>query len=314
MKTIKRHINAKTLVLVLTLAVSLLGMRVHAQQDPMYTQYMFNTLSVNPGYAGSYDAISVLGLYRTQWVGLPGAPVTQTFTVHSPVPNKNMGWGLSLVNDAVGPVHQTQFFVDYSYGLQITPLSKLRLGIKAGLGVYQGNLEDLRREVVADPYVFDFKGKMLPNIGVGLYYYGERGYLGLAVPKLITTALKVNNIELGQAKRHWFFIGGYLFDVSDNLMFKPSFLVKAVEGAPLSIDLTGMFYLYKKLGLGLAYRHGAMLSGLINYYITPAFRVGYAYDYTTTPLRNYSNGTHEFMLGYDFYFKDRDKIRSPRFF
>jgi type IX secretion system PorP/SprF family membrane protein len=304
----------KVLLQFITVFGLLLGMHSYAQQDPMYTQYMFNTLSVNPGYAGSFDAISVLGLYRTQWVGLNGAPVTQTFTVHSPIPRKQAGIGLSLVNDAVGPVHQTQLFVDYSYAIKVTETSKLRFGLKAGLGFYEGNLQDLNSEVTTDPYKLNFKGQIKPNIGVGLYYYGERGYLGLAVPKILTSSFTVNNVDFGALKRHYFLIGGYLFDLSNSIVFKPSFLLKAVEGSPLSVDLSGMFFIRERIGLGLSHRLGDSFSGLLQFFITPSLRLGYAYDYTLTPLHDYGKGTHEFMLGYDFWYKSKDKIRSPRFF
>jgi len=292
----------------------LLGVGVYAQQDPMFTQYMFNTLSVNSGYAGSYEAVSVVGLYRTQWVGLPGAPVTQTFTVHSPIPRKRAGLGLSLVNDVVGPVHQTQIFVDYSYAIQVNESSKLRFGLKAGLGFYEGNLEDLSSVDPLDQLKVNFKGEIKPNIGVGLYYYGERGYLGLSAPKLLTPRFTVNNVDFGQLKRHYFLIGGYLFDLSDRIVFKPSFLLKAVEGSPLSVDLSGMLFFYERLGLGLSHRLGDSFSGLLHFYLTPSLRLGYAYDYTLTPLHDYGKGTHELMLGYDFWYKSKDKIRSPRFF
>lgn len=292
----------------------LLGVGLYAQQDPMYTQYMFNTLSVNPGYAGSFDALSVLGLYRTQWVGLPGAPVTQTFTIHSPLGYSNAGLGLSVVNDVVGPVHQTQVFLDYSYAIKVSETSKLRFGLKGGLGFYEGLLEDLDSEVPGDKYIVNFKGKIMPNIGIGLYYYGERGYLGLAAPKLLTPRFTVNNVDFGQLKRHYFLIGGYLFDVGNNLVFKPSFLVKAVEGAPLSIDLSGMLYIAERIGLGLSYRMDDSFSGLLQFFVTPSLRIGYAYDYTLTPLRHYGKGTHEVSLGYDFWYRSKQRIHSPRFF
>ena len=292
----------------------MLGIRMNAQQDPMYTQYMFNTLSVNPGYAGSYDALSILGLYRTQWVGLDGAPVTQTFTMHTPIRDKNMGVGLSLVNDVVGPVHQTQLFVDYSYTVRLSDVDKLSFGLKGGFGLYSGDLDALEREVTADPLAINFKSNMMPNVGVGIYYHAERGYLGLSAPKLLTGKLKVNNQELGEFKRHYFLIGGYLFDLSKSLVLKPSFLVKAVEGAPLSIDLSGMLYIRERVGIGLSHRIGDSFSGLLEVFLTPSLRLGYAYDYTLTPLRDYNSGTHEITLGYDFWYKDRSRIHSPRFF
>jgi type IX secretion system PorP/SprF family membrane protein len=289
-------------------------MTVYGQQDPMYTQYMFNTLSVNPAYAGSREALSFVGLYRTQWVGLPGAPVTQTFTVHTPVVGKHAGWGLSVVNDVVGPIHQTQLFVDYSYELKVSTLGRLRLGLKGGLGLYSGNLEDEQHQDRADPLILDFKGKLLPNIGVGIYYSTPRGYIGLSAPKLIRKQLELNGHRVGQLRTHWFLIGGYLFDVGDHVTLKPSFLVKAVSGAPLSVDLTGMAYLYERLGLGASYRMGDSFSVLAQLFLTPGLYVGYAHDFTTTPLKAYGRGTHEITLGYDYFWKFKQSIHSPRFF
>jgi len=286
----------------------------YGQQDPMYTQYMFNTLSVNPAYAGSYDALSLVGLYRTQWVGLDGAPVTQTFTVHTPVHRTRMGLGLSVVNDAIGPVHQTQFFVDYSYTIDLSAVDRLSFGLKGGFGLYSGDLSVLDRQELIDPLAVDLKGEWMPNIGVGIYYHSERGYLGLSAPKLLRQTLTVNGEELGTILPHFFLIGGYLLPINQSLLFKPSFLVKAVEGAPLSVDLTGMVYLQERLGLGLSYRHGDSFSGLLQVFFTPSLWLGYSYDYTLTPLKDYNSGTHEISLGYDFWYKGKQRIRSPRFF
>jgi len=256
----------------------------------------------------------LVGLYRTQWVGLAGAPVTQTFTLHTPIPRKHMGWGVSLVNDAVGPVRQTQLFLDYAYEIQVTKLGRLRMGLKGGFGMYSGNLEDEKRDVQADHLVVNFSGKVLPNIGVGLYYYGPRGYIGVSAPKLIKKNLTINNVEIGPTRNHWFLIGGYLFDLSEDFTFKPSFLMKAVSGAPLELDLTGMLFMYERLGIGGAYRSGDAFSLLAQVFITPGLYVGYAHDFTLTPLRDYHRGTHEFILGYDYWLKERSRIHSPRFF
>ncbi len=300
---------------ILIIMMILLGKPGYSQQDPMYTQYMFNTLSVNPAYAGSKDAVSVLGLFRTQWVGLEGAPTTQTLTIHTPWYKKNMGFGLSILNDKIGATNQTQFFVDYSYRIFLGDYSKLQFGLKAGVSLFSSTLSPLTNRDPGDPTVFDYKGRFLPNVGVGIFYFGEKGYMGLSMPKLLKNYVKgVNDKEVGQVKRHLFFIGGYVFDVSNDVKFKPSFMVRMVSGAPVSVDLTGMFYFYEKLGLGLAMRREDSFSGLINYYFSPEFYLGYSYDFTRTELRHYNNGTHEIFIGYDFYLTNRNKIFSPRFF
>ncbi len=286
----------------------------NAQQDPMYTQYMYNTLSVNPGYAGSRGALSGTLLLRKQWVGIDGAPGTQTLTVHSPIYNENMGLGLSVVNDVVGPIHQTMLFADYAYSIQTTANAKLAFGLKAGVNIFQADLQALQAIQGGDPAIYNISNRLLPNVGVGVYYYSDKGYIGLSAPKLLEHNLKSGEISASKERRHYFLIGGYVFDLSDNVKFKPSFLMKAVEGSPLSFDLTGNFFINEKFGIGLAFREGDSFSGLLQYYFTPQFRIGYAYDFTTTELREFNSGTHELMLGYDLFYVDNKRIRSPRFF
>jgi type IX secretion system PorP/SprF family membrane protein len=228
-----------------------------------------------------------------------------------------MGLGLSLLNDNIGATNQTQLFVDYSYRIHLGfyGKTKLQFGIKAGLSLFSSSLTPLENRDPNDPTVFDYKGKLLPNVGVGLFYYGEKGYLGLSVPKLLKNYVKgVNEIEVGEVKRHLFFTGGYVFDIGQITKFKPSFMVRMVSGAPISVDLSAMFYFYDKLGLGLAMRREDSFSGLINYYFDNSLFIGYAYDFTRTELRDYSHGTHEIVIGYDFPVGQRMRIYSPRFF
>ena len=288
-----------------------------AQQDPMYTQYMYNTLSVNPAYAGSRDALSLTGLIREQWVGIDGAPSTQSLTMHSPIYSDNMGLGLSVINDKVGPIHQTMLFADYSYSIQTTDNAKLAFGLKAGVNIFQADLLALHSNVSGDQAVYNADNKLLPNVGVGVYYYSDKGYIGLSAPKLLQQTIKSYNngtVTDNVERRHYFLIGGYVFSLSENIKFKPSFLVKAVEGAPLSIDLSGNFFFNDKFGIGLAHRLDDSFSALLQYYVTPQFRIGYAYDLTMTELRHYNSGSHELMVGYDFNFVEDTRIRSPRFF
>jgi len=295
----------------------LLILSIHSQQDPMYTQYMYNTLSVNPGYAGSRDALSITGLLREQWVGIDGAPSTQTLTIHSPVYSDNMGLGLSVINDEVGPIHQTMLFADYSYSIQATENSTLAFGLKAGVNIFQADLLSLTPNEGGDPAIYNVDNRLLPNVGVGVYYYSDNGYLGLSAPKLLEQTLQEyidGVVTENKERRHYFLIGGYVFDLSEEVRFKPSFLLKAVVGAPVSIDLSANFLIRDKLGLGIAHRLDDSFSGLLQYYITPQFRIGYAYDFTITELQDYNSGSHELMLGYDFIFVEDTRIRSPRFF
>ena len=306
----------QSILSVITVLLLLLSYDGVAQQDPMYTQYMYNTLSVNPAYAGSRDALSLTGLLREQWVGIKGAPSTQTLTMHSPIYSDNMGLGLSVVNDQVGPIHQTMLFADYSYSIQATANSKLAFGLKAGINLLQANLTGLHSNQGNDQAIYDVDNRLLPNVGVGVYYYSDKGYVGISAPKLLQQRISSsnNNLDDDLQRRHYFLIGGYVFDLSENIKFKPAFLIKAVQGAPLSIDLSGNFFFNDKFGIGLAHRFDDSFSGLLQYYVTPQFRIGYAYDFTMTELRHYNSGSHELMLGYDFNFIEDTRIRSPRFF
>jgi len=238
-------------------------------------------------------------------------------TLHSPIYSDNMGLGLSVVNDRVGPIHQTMLFADYSYSIQTTANAKLAFGLKAGVNILQADLLALHSNNPSDPAIYNADNKLLPNVGVGVYYYSDKGYIGLSVPKLLQQSIQSysnGTIEENVERRHYFLIGGYVFDLSESIKFKPSFLVKAVQGAPLSVDLSGNFFFNDKFGIGLAHRLDDSFSGLLQYYFTPQFRVGYAYDFTMTELRHYNSGSHELMLGYDFNFVDDTRIRSPRFF
>jgi len=308
----RKNIYYLTLLLLVVMSIS----QVNAQQDPMYTQYMYNTLSVNPAYAGSRDALSITGLLREQWVGIDGAPSTQTLTMHSPVYSDNMGLGLSIVNDVVGPIQQTMLFADYSYSIQATDNAKLAFGLSAGINILDANLAELQSTTTGDPAIYD-SNKLLPNVGVGVYYYSQKGYVGLSAPKLFEQEIKVyeeGEVTENKERRHYFLIAGYVFDLSPDLKLKPSVLAKAVSGSPLSLDLSANLFIREKLGIGLANRLDDSFSVLLQYYITPQFRVGYSYDLTTTDLRDYNSGSHELMIGYDFNFIDNTRIYSPRFF
>lgn len=290
-----------------------------AQQDPMYTMYMWNTLAVNPGYAGSADLFTVTGLARQQWVGLSGAPSTQTLTAHTPLPMESLGVGLSVVHDQVGPVNNTVAYADVAYRIRVNDRSRLAFGLKAGIDLMQLKLGSVQNVDVNDPlFGQNITSKAAPNFGFGLYYWNAKGYLGLSVPKLLEQdrfeADAANTVVSAvRQRRHYFLIGGYVFDFGRDVKFRPSFLLKAVEGAPISLDLSAMFLLREKLWLGAAYRNQAAVSALIAYQITDQFKVGYAHDFTTTALRSYQSGTHELMLSYDLRF-NKERTLSPRYF
>ncbi len=303
----------KSLKILLLFFSVLYDFNVYAQQDPMYTQYMYNTMSVNPAYAGSKEALSITGLMRIQWAGFKGAPRTQTLTMHSPVFNENMGLGLTVVNDDIRPVHNTMLYGDYSYSIQTTDYAKLSFGLKAGVSIYQADLMG-ESSINPDPDIVNIDNVFLPNVGIGIYYHSDRGYFGVSAPRLLQHNLKTKQSENITELRHYFLIGGYVFELNEDMKIKPAFLLKTVPGAPIEFDISANVFIQNRFGVGVAYRTGDALSGLIQYYVTPQFRFGYAYDFTLTELRHYNSGTHEIMLSYDFTGGEDVRIHAPRFF
>ncbi|MBK9515192.1 MAG: type IX secretion system membrane protein PorP/SprF [Flavobacteriales bacterium] len=290
---------------------------VVAQQDPQFTQYMFNMLALNPAYAGSADRVSLKGLTRHQWVGFEGAPTTQTLTIHSPVWHESLGVGGTIMRDSHGPITQYTFMADVAYRIFMGD-AKLAFGIKGGLNLLQGKYGELSPEVAGDAvFQQNVNTKLDPQFGFGVMYYSDRYYIGLSTPKLLRTQFFDTDSlafisEPGQ-RPHYFLSGGYVFDMGLYHKFKPTFLVKAVEGAPISFDLSANFLFFEKFWLGAMYRHTDAVGALAQYHLTNDLSVGYAYDYPLSPLRNYSGGSHEIMVGFEFGNKLKG-IRSPRYF
>ncbi|WP_321286555.1 type IX secretion system membrane protein PorP/SprF [uncultured Sunxiuqinia sp.] len=288
-----------------------------AQQDPMYTQYMNNILSINPAYAGSGDVLSIMVVSRNQWVDFEGAPVTQSFVVHSPITKFHMGLGFSLLRDQLGPISQTGAYFDYSYSIDFDRGRYLSFGLKGGVNFYEAGLSELKTVDNNDPiFSSDINQNLLPNAGIGIYYNSDRFVAGLSVPKLIQNKINKYNFSseyLSKEQIHLFFLTGYVFDINRILKFKPYFLTKYVQNAPVSFDVTTQFLFYDRLWLGAMYRVGDAFGGMLQLQITNQLRVGYSYDVTTTDIGVYNNGTHEILVRYDFNF-GRGKVRSPRYF
>lgn len=286
-----------------------------AQQDPQYTQYMYNTLSVNSAYAGSLGHLAITGIYRTQWVGLEGAPSTQSFTLDTPI-GKNVGLGLSVVSEEIGPSEEQYIDANFSYTIQSGQTHKLSFGIKGGGRVI--NI-DWTKGSYRDPDVQfreNITNKFLPVVGAGLYWHGERDYIGLAVPNFMTKErYDYDDIaeDLMNERIHVYLIGGIVFDLSAHTKFKPAALLKYVAGAPLIADISANFMFNNAFTLGVAYRTSDSVSALASLQITPQFNVGYSYDYTTTELQNYNSGTHEIMLRFELVSRKKG-LKSPRFF
>jgi type IX secretion system PorP/SprF family membrane protein len=285
---------------------------MHGQQDPQYTQYMYNMNVINPAYAGSRENLSFGMLYRTQWVGIDGAPKTGTFFGHLPVGEK-VGLGLSVISDEIGPVKETNAYADFSYTLQLGGEHRLAFGIKAGATFHDRGLGDIDLIDENDPFFQNVTG-VTPNVGAGAFYYTDNYYLAFSVPNILSSVkLDANGTEYGTEVSHYFLTGGYVFQLSPNTKLKPSFLVKSAFDAPTSFDVNLNALFFEKLEVGASYRLDDSFSGLINFAITPSLRIGYAYDAVQSDIKRYAPSSHEFMLLFDLNFP-KNVSRSPRYF
>jgi len=286
----------------------------YSQQDAQYTQYMYNTINVNPAYAGSRGVLSVFGLHRTQWVGLDGAPTTNAFSISSPIDNTNLGVGLSFVNDKIGPTVENTISADLSYTIRTSETYKLSFGIKGTANLFNLDVTKLKPQNAADPLLQNLDNNFSNNFGAGVYFHSDKSYLGLSVPNFFETKrYDDNDIAVYKERMNLYLIGGYVFDLSSNLKFKPAFLGKVVEGAPLQLDLSGNFLINEKFVLGAAWRWSAAVSAMAGFQVSDGLYIGYGYDLETTKLANYNSGSHEIFLRFEL-FKRQDRIVSPRFF
>ncbi len=285
-----------------------------AQQDAQYTQYMYNTININPAYAGSRGVMSVFGLHRTQWVGLDGAPTTNTFSLNTPISNSNLGVGFSLVNDRIGPTSDNTISADISYTIPMNEVYKLSFGVKASGNIFNLDTDKLDPAQANDPNLQNFNNEFSPNFGAGVYLHSDKLYLGLSVPNFLQDSkYNDNEVAVFQERMNFYFIGGYVFDVSPSIKFKPAVLTKMVAGSPLQVDASANFLFFDKFMLGGAYRWDAAVSALAGFQVTDGLFIGYSYDMETTQLRRYNSGSHEVFLRFEL-FNKVSKMVSPRFF
>jgi type IX secretion system PorP/SprF family membrane protein len=274
---------------------------------------MYNTINVNPAYAGSRGALSIFALHRTQWVGLDGAPVTNAVSLNTPLNGSNLGLGLSLINDKIGPTHENTVSADLSYTIPTSETVKLSFGIKATANLFDLDISKLDPKDAGDQSLQNFN-KFSPNIGAGVYLHSNKGYIGLSIPNFLeTNRYNDNDVAIFKEKINYYLITGYVFDLNQDIKFKPALITKMVEGAPLQIDISGNFMFSKKFVVGVAYRWSAALSAMVGFQVSDGLYIGYGYDKETTNLKNYNSGSHEIFLRYEI-FRNINKITTPRFF
>jgi type IX secretion system PorP/SprF family membrane protein len=287
-----------------------------AQQDPHYTQYMYNMNVINPAYAGSKENLSIGMLYRKQWVGIEDAPTTATLSGHTPI-GKNVGMGLSVIKDKIGPVEENNIYGDFSYTLNLGGEHKLAFGIKAGLTLHKVGLYSDIYSTLPDPNDPAFSqdtNNSYFNLGTGFFYYTNKYYLALSVPNMMKSKhLDFNGREFGSEVSHYFLTGGYVFDVTENIKFKPFFMVKSAFEAPASIDLSTNFLFNQKFEAGVTYRLQDSFGAMFNYAISPNVKLGYAYDHIVSDLNVTTPSSHELILLFDLNFPKKVSS-SPRFF
>jgi type IX secretion system PorP/SprF family membrane protein len=295
--------------------------KVLAQQDAMFTQYMFNGLVLNPAYAGSRDALNATALYRNQWVGIEGAPKTITFSMHAPVRNEKIGLGLIFSNDRLGITNTNNVGLNYAYRIKFKNKGTLSLGLQASVLQYIADFSSIRHSFsnsVFDPAFTQNINRWLPNFGTGIYYYTNKFYAGVSMPNIISNKLNGEGavFQIGdraQQYRHLFLTTGYVFELNKSLKLKPSILMKFVQGAPIEFDFNANLWLFDMFAVGLSYRTRDSIDALFEFQVTPQLGIGYAYDYTLTPLGKYTSGSHEIMVRYEFGFK-KSRIITPRYF
>jgi type IX secretion system PorP/SprF family membrane protein len=284
-----------------------------AQQDAQFTQYMYNTININPAYAGSRGALSVFALHRTQWVGLDGAPVTNAVSINTPFYESRLGLGVSIINDKIGPIQENTISADLSYTIPTSETVKLSFGMKATANLFDLDVSRLN-PVDDDPSLRDYNNKFSPNIGAGVYLHSDKAYVGLSVPNFLeTNRYDANDVRIFKEKVNYYLIAGYIFDFSSYIKFKPALLTKMVKGAPLQVDVSGNFMFDDKLVVGIAYRWSAAVSAMVGFQVTEGMYLGYGYDLETTNLDNYNSGSHEIFLRYELFRKNK-KMTTQRFF
>jgi type IX secretion system PorP/SprF family membrane protein len=303
--------------IVCLIVMSFISITLTAQQEVQNSFYMFNSSILNPAYAGSRDALSVVVDARSQWTGWKGAPKTNSFIMHTPLMNESIGVGLNVVNDVIGPTNKTALFGDFAYRIRLNKNNdRLCFGIRAGADLIRNNLGSLAVNDATDPLVINntnFNTNTF-NTGAGVYYYGKRFFAGLTAPKIIPNKLsKDASFTNSKQVLHYYFIAGYVFKLNSLWDLKPGCAIKYTQNAPLSVDANLSVLFNEKVWFGVMFRAGSAAGANIVYNFTKQLRVGYAYDYSINNMGKYSPSSHEIILGYDF-LSNQKALKSPRYF
>lgn len=303
-----------------SLLICFTALMSYAQQDSQFTQYMYNTVNINPAYAGSRGVMSVFALHRNQWVGLSGAPETNAFALNTPLNNSKLGLGISFLNDKIGPANENTLSADVSYKIKATEKFDLSFGLKVTAGLFSVDFNQLNAYNQNDHLLrYNIENRFSPNFGAGLYLHSDKTYIGVSIPNILETKhfdknlTEVSSSSVAKEKLHFYTIAGHVFNLSHAIKLKPALLTKLVPGAPAQLDISANVLFYDKFTLGAAYRWSAAVSALAGFQISDSWMIGYAYDMETTKLSNYNSGSHEIFLRFEL-FRNYDKLISPRFF
>jgi type IX secretion system PorP/SprF family membrane protein len=300
----------KRKLLVFALMVS--GLLSYGQQDSQFTQYMYNTVNINPAYAGSRGVMSIFALHRAQWIGLNGAPVTNALSINTPLSRSNVGLGISIINDKIAAAQENTFSTDLSYTITTSESFKLSFGIKGTANIFNVDASQLNPVDPNDDSLQNYN-KFTPNVGAGVYFYSDKAYVGFSVPNFIESErYSDNEVAILKEKINYYLMAGYVFELNDVIKFKPAMLTKVVQGAPIQMDISGNIMFMNKFSIGVAYRLNAAISALAGFQVTNGMFIGYGYDYETTNLRNFSSGSHEIFLRYEIF--NNNQIITPRLF
>lgn len=308
---LKKYLKATVISLFLIMSLQ----NLLAQQDVQYTQYMYNTGTINPAYVGSQEALYATLMYRNQWAGLEGAPKVMNLTINSQL-GRRTGGGLSFTSDNIGPSKESTLALDFSYTIPIGEYSQIAFGAKGGINLLNIDYSLLTMGDFGDPeFQQNIDNRLSPLVGLGAYFYNDSFYVGLSVPNILTTTY-YDDVAQSNAQRrpNFYFIAGYVFNISEELLFKPAFLTKAVESAPLAFDLSANFLYNQQFTLGVAYRLNVAFSALAGFQVNENIQIGYAYDYNTTDLGAYVSGSHEVFLRFSLGERRDARLLEPRFF